>query len=252
MTDQLVDWSRPHFVSGGGDPFLFYVAYGPVPNKFAISRNEYQCSGIPEGIELMGYGPNSNPDVPDSFRDGYLWNELVRENASLANSIKAQSECLIIRGGIADPENLNYFRDVVGLIQWLFDTGSTAIYDPQSFKWWTRKEWRDLAFESESGSPRHHVLILASDEADGEWLHTRGLRKFGRPDLSIRSVLPDRRSDVIDLLNRFIEFQALGGIIKEGESIRLPSLPDGMTCHHRGDLDDPDFNNVHVEIAWPK
>jgi hypothetical protein len=24
-----------------------------------------------------------------------------------------------------------------------------------------------------------------------------------------------------------------------------------MTCHHAGDEDDPDFNNVHVEITPP-
>jgi hypothetical protein len=26
--------------------------------------------------------------------------------------------------------------------------------------------------------------------------------------------------------------------------------PEGLVCHHGGDLDDPDFNNVRVEITW--
>lgn len=50
------------------------------------------------------------------------------------------------------------------------------------------------------------------------------------------------------MFNRFIEFQAFGGVIEEGIEIRMEGLPSGMTCHHAGDLEDPDFNNVHVEI----
>ena len=200
----------------------------------------------------MSYGPNSQPEVPDSFRSGYLWDVLGRENASLAESVKAQNQCLIIHGSVADPSDLNYFRGVVGLIQWLIDSGSVGVYDPQSFKWWAVEEWRDNAFASDSGSPRQHVQILLSAEADGEWLHTRGLRKFGRPDMSIRDVLTDKRDPVIELLNRLIEYQAFGGVIREREAIRMKALPDGLACHHRGNFDDPDFNNLHMEIIWPE
>ena len=102
--------------------------------------------------------------------------------------------------------------------------------------------------------PRHHVVILTSEEAGGgslTWFHTRGLRKFGRPDLSVPRVPPQHREAVIDLCHRFIEFQAFGGIIGEGQEVHMKTLPSGMTCHHAGDLDDPDFNNVHLEAVWP-
>jgi hypothetical protein len=56
---------------------------------------------------------------------------------------------------------------------------------------------------------------------------------------------------VIDLCERFIELQAFGARIAEGQEVRMKTLPWGMTCHHAGDLDDPDFNNVHVEITPP-
>lgn len=55
---------------------------------------------------------------------------------------------------------------------------------------------------------------------------------------------------VIDLCNRFIVLPVFGGVIEEGQEIRMQSLPSRMTCHHRGDLEGPDFNNVHVEITW--
>ncbi len=53
-----------------------------------------------------------------------------------------------------------------------------------------------------------------------------------------------------DLCNRFIEFQALGGIIEAGQVVRMAKLPSGMTCHHHGHLDDLDLDDVHVENTW--
>jgi hypothetical protein len=41
----------------------------------------------------------------------------------------------------------------------------------------------------------------------------------------------------------------LGAVISEGREIKMRSFPSGWRCHHRGDLDDPDFNNRHVEIG---
>ncbi|MEM7084483.1 MAG: hypothetical protein AAF465_17310 [Pseudomonadota bacterium] len=199
----------------------------------------------------MTYGPDQHPEVPASFLEGYLWDQLQDDDPHLAALVEDQNECIVIRGSVSDPPNLNYFRDVVGLIQWLFDSGSVALYDPQSFTWWSPEQWRERAFETDAGAPRQHVLILSSKSRCGDWLHTRGLRKYGRPDLSIHRVQPKHRDSVVNLLNRFIEFQAYGGIIKDGEEIRIAGLPSGMTCRHGGDFDDPDFNNLHVEIVWP-
>lgn len=71
---------------------------------------------------------------------------------------------------------------------------------------------------------------------------------FGRPDLGMFNVTPDLKDGAIEMVNRFIEFQAFGGILEEGKEISMQGLPEGLFCHHAGDLDDPDFNNVHVEI----
>ncbi len=96
-------------------------------------------------------------------------------------------------------------------------------------------------------------MILVSEDTGGtEWIHTRGLRKSGRPDISVPKVPEVQKDAFIDLCNRFIELQAFGGIIPEGQEIRMRSLPAGLVCHHGGDLEDPDFNNVHVSIAQHK
>ena len=106
-------------------------------------------------------------------------------------------------------------------------------------------------FEPAGPVPRHHVVILVSDEEDGpgRWYHTRGMIKFGRPDLSVHHVTPALVDAVVDLCNRFIEMMAFGAIIAEGQEIRMRALPSGWRCRHGGSLEDPEFNNRHIEIG---
>lgn len=250
---ELEPWDRKHFKHGGGDAFLFYVVYGQVDTAAPLSRSKYRSDGIPHGLDVMTYGPNSNPEVPGSFREGYLWERLQSSDPKLANAIATQDSCLVLRGTFPDPGNLNYLRDTIGLITHFLDNGGVAVYDPQMFEWWSPEKWRERIFNPAGPVPRHHTVILVSEDTGGtEWLHTRGLRKFGRPDLSVPKVSNSQKEAFIDLCNRFIELQAFGGIISEGQEVRMQSLPDGLMCHHAGHLDDPDFNNVHVRIAQTK
>ena len=77
------------------------------------------------------------------------------------------------------------------LITHFLDHGGVAVYDPQMFEWWSPKKWRERIFSPAGPVPRHHTVILVSEDAPGtEWIHTRGLRKFGRPDLSVHRVPP--------------------------------------------------------------
>lgn len=92
------------------------------------------------------------------------------------------------------------------------------------------------------------MVVLASPEREGTWLHTRGMLKFGRPDLSMRGVARGSEGLYLELFNRFIAFQALGGVIEEGQEVRMAGLDSGLRCYHAGSPDDPDFNNLHVEI----
>jgi hypothetical protein len=191
--------------------------------------------------------------VVADFLEGYAWRRLEAEDPDLAGRVRSSPGCVILRGGLADPPTLDYLRDCVGLLTHLLDNGARAVYDPQTLRWYSPRAWREAIFDPAGPVPRHHVVILWSEEEEGglAWFHTRGMRKFGRPDLSVRRVGPAFREAVIELCNRFIEHQAFGAVIPEGEPIRMASLPPGGVARHGGSLEDPNFNNVHVEIRWP-
>ena len=252
MGSALAEWPRPHYVPGGKHPFLFYVVYGRVDTTKPLSSSKYRSNGIPDGIDVMTYGPGTHADVVASFRRGYLWDQLTTDDPNLAAKVAVQDSCLALKGEIIDPPTLNYFRDAIGFLTFCLDAGGIAIYDPLMFKWWEPSEWRSHVFNIGSSAPRHHVVILVSRDTDRtEWIHTRGMRKFGRPDISVHKVGPQHKDAVIDLCNRFIELLAFGGIVQDGQEVRLNSLPSGMKCFRKGSEEDPDFNNEHIEIVWP-
>ena len=254
MSEQLADWPRRHYRGPGGRPFLFYVVYGQFSQMPALSRQDYRSEGVFAGLHLSHYDRAKHSDVLDQFRQGYVWNQFERQEPDLARAVQGAGECLILRGELEDQGDLNYLRDTVGLLTFLLDHGGIVVYDPQMFHWWEPEQWKDRIFRPGGAVPRHHVVILTSEETDDDsltWFHTRGMRKFGRPDLSLHRVPSHYHDAVIDLFERFIELQALGGVIDEGQIIRMKTLPQGMTCHHAGDLEDPDYNNVHIEMTPP-
>jgi len=248
MHKELPIWERSRFQPAEGQAFLFYVIYGQFPEELAISGSKYRCAGLPPGFDLRKLERAKHGPLP--FTDAE-YGKVIRDPALFAR-IGTASECSVLQGVIPNPTDLNYLRDVVGLTTYLLDNGGFAVADPQQLELYDAERWHREIFDSGTPNVSRHVKILYSDEADGRWYHTRGLRKFGRPDLSISGAPRDYNDAIVELCNRFIELQALGGVIPEGQEIRMKSLPDGLRCHHAGDLDDPDFNNVHVEIAWPK
>ena len=248
---EINDWKRERFEQPLDSAYLFYVVYGDFKVDFKLSGEKYQTKGIPNGIDLMHYGPETHPEVLESFLEGYVWDELNKDNLTLSNQIKEAKECYIFKGSVADTDNLNYYRDLIGLITYLLDNGGVAVYDLQVLTFWSKTDWIEKIFEPKAPQPRQHVLIIFSEEENGtKWFHTRGLRKYGRSDLSIHNVSKENENAIVDLINRLIDFQAHGGIVDKDFKIDMKPLPKTMWCEQKGDFEDPDFNNKHIEIHW--
>ena len=246
----LKTWERTQFEPGGGNAMVIYVVYGFFTNDSTVSGSAYRTAGVPKGVDMRKLSRTNQPVLP--FTDGDFAKVLRKDNPALFALIEQAPECLVIRGEVADPPNLNYLRDCVGLVTFFMDHGGVAVTDAQQLKFYDGAEWRREFFASGTPSVHRHVVILFSDEeSGGRWYHTRGLRKFGRPDLTLHNVADKYEQAAIELCNRFIELQANGGRIPEGQKIRMASLPDGLACSLRGSFDDPDFNNVHIEIQFP-
>lgn len=249
MIAELPTWHRPHFQAGGGDAHIFYIVYGEFTDGLELSTEKYRCAGIPHGLDVSTLEATEHAEWMTVGTTDILGEQLDQLGEDVSRQVRQARACVVVKGVVEDPANLDYFRDCVGLVQALLESGGIAVCDPFMFGWWSSEAWSSRAFAPAGPVPRHHVVILISPEEDGtEWLHTRGLVKFGRPDLSVHRVTPTMRDRVIELCNRFIELLAIGGIVPDGQTVRMVGLP-AWTCVTLGDLDDPDFNNRHIEIG---
>jgi len=247
-------WPRAHYVDSGLRPELLYKVHGKFDKPPELSASRHRTRGVPAGLSLERHAGAGDNAVFSFGLDGVFGESLASKGAAVEQRTRQAPDCLLLRGQPDAPGSLDYLRDVVGLIEALLEQGGVAVFDPFVLRWWTRDEWHTELFEPDAPMPHRHVVILESDEdlAATHWYHTRGMRKFGRPDLSIRGVSTQAAPAAINVLDRFIELLAFGGLPAQGKAIRVQGLPDGLRCFLEGDVDDPDFNNTHLELRVPE
>lgn len=254
MPNALPSWPRPDFTPGGGDALLFFVVFGEFDLSKPLSASKYRSAGPGEWLTAERIARADEPAALYEYQSGPFWEHIRRDAPVTASDAEDAPQAIVVRGTAKDPHALDYFRDAIGVVTWLLDCGGRSVYDPQRVWLWSADEWREELFAPASPQPLAHTVILVSEDEQAPgltWLHTRGLRQYGRPDLSVRGVGPTHLTAVTELLERFTVLQSRGGVIAEGQEVRMAALPPGGVCRHRGSLDDPDFNNVHVAVEWP-
>ena len=252
MTDPR--WTRPEWRDSGAKALYVWFVFGDFPDDLRIDAARYRTRGTPAGVDVVRY-THASIRAWDGYPLGGTMGKLFKsENAMSFARALATRDCLMLRGEIADPTDLDGLRDLVGTITALVDLGGVAVVDPQMLSLFDPDEWHTRFFDSDEFVARAHVVILASEDEAAfgrQWIHTRGMRKFARPDIGIRNVPPAHAGHAGQLAERFADFQARGGIVEEGREIVVEGLPSNMRVHHSGSLDDPEFNNVHLAIRWP-
>lgn len=229
---------------------LLYYVFGKFPASIAPSRSQYRVGSMPPELRISKHEAAS-PRAQAVLAQPLFARFLSERGATFRKNVEKSPTCMLIHGEFDDPPTLDYLRDTVGLLAYLADNGASAILDAFRLRWWAPNEFKRVIFAPDDPVPLEQTLLLASEEDDGLWIHTRGMQKFARPDLSIRGVSGQHREAVVDMITRFVELMAGGAVVPDGQEIKLASLPAGMTCRHRGDEEDPDFNNTHIEIVWP-
>ncbi|OOG43384.1 hypothetical protein [Rhodanobacter sp. C05] len=246
-------WQRPHWQPSDEEILLQFYVFGKFDAVRAPSA-AYGSDGLPEGIELTSHHHNALRQWEGYPLKGSL-GSMFKEDAPQAWQRAFDApQVLVVRGKLKDNADTGYLRDTFGVLAGLLDIGGVAILDPQTLSLLDADGWRRHYLIRDGAPIRNHLLILRDNDAkpDHSWIHTRGMRKFGRPDISIRQV-PDRAIDRAGLLcERLVELEALGAHFVEGQALDIEGVPGGVVVHLGGGLDDPDFNNTYVEFHWPE
>jgi hypothetical protein len=245
-------WQRPHWQPSDEEIVLQFYVFG----KFGPERvpsNNYGSEGLPKGMELTSHHHAALRQWEGYPLKGPM-GELAKDDAPEAYQAALGSpEVLVVRGRLPDSPATGYLRDTLGVLAGLLDVGGRAILDPQILTLFDAPAWRRRYLVRDGAPVRNHLLILRDDEdrPGRSWIHTRGMRKFGRPDVSLLNV-PDAEVDRAGLLcERLVELEALGAHFADGQKVDLEGLPGGAQARLVGGYEDPRFNNTAVELRWP-
>lgn len=251
---ESVNWPRAQWRDSGDEAFLLWFVFGDFDADFRIDAPRYRTRGTPAGVEVVRYR-NRDLERWDGYPlAGTLGRVLYDEDARLFERARKSAECVMLRGSVADTADLDGLRDLVGTITALTDLGGIAVVDPQMLSMFDAGTWRQRYFAADAFAARDHVLILCNEDEENAgrlWIHTRGLRKFARPDVSIRNVPPAVADAAGELAARLVDFQADGGLVDDGYAIEIDGTDEALVAHHAGALDDGGFNNRHLALRWP-
>lgn len=249
----LPAWQRPHWRPSDEEILLQFYVFGKF-EQVRVPSADYGSSGLPMGIASVSHHHTSLRQWEGYPLKGSL-GRMFKQNSPQAYQLSFDApEVVVVRGSLKDSQATGYLRDTLGVLAGLLDIGGVAILDPQTLSLLSADEWRKKYLIVEGAPIRNHLLILCDEETEGgrSWIHTRGMRKFGRPDISIRHV-PAGAVDRAGLLcEKMLELQALGAHFTDGQMLEVDGVAGGVVLSVGGGLEDPQFNNTRVEFHWPK
>lgn len=247
------DWTRPHWSRDEAHAMLVYFVFGEFAAEPQLDLSAHGSAGLPQGAEMRRIAKAQLGHWDGNPLRGAL-GEILREGHPAAfETARKAPECLLLRAELDDADSLGYLRDTLGIVAALLDAGGVAVVDPQILELFSADAWRARFAGEARAEPRNHTLVLCLDGADGKaWIKTRGMRKFARPDVSIRGVPQDDINRAGEVAARLIDLQARGMRFGDGSIVHADGLPSDLKVTRAGSLDDPEFNNTHLELTWPE
>ncbi|HZX41664.1 MAG TPA: hypothetical protein VFE93_07480, partial [Myxococcaceae bacterium] len=147
---------------------------------------------------------------------------------ALATLVRSAPDFAVLRGQRADPPDLGHLRDAESVLAVLLEAGGVAVLDVEAQRWWTPAGFRGEVLTGVRPSVRAHVSVRARMGL----VETRGLRKFGRPDLRFHRVPPDAESEAVGVCWSLVERLARGARAGPGFSAGgLRLRPSGEAGH---------------------
>lgn len=246
-----MSYERPYYEDINYRPLLYYVIFGVSDEELNVSRERHKVDAFPDGLNFTMCKKAENSEYMSALLGGELGKILAERNHSLYETAYKANQWAVIQGEIEQDQDLNYMRNVIGFVQALVETGAVAVLDLLTFTLFTPEEWTENIFALDF-DPYAHVVILESVMEDGSvWLHTRGLGKFGRPDISLENVDNNEIEQAVRVVNQLLYYSVLGAFFSRPTKVHTHTGQAYIVnAKFHDDFDNPDFNNAFYQISW--
>jgi len=225
VISEVAPWPRPAFRPTGRRATVSFIAFAD--ENFVGSGLDFELrDAVPPGAPVDALDVRRHTDADsaawiDGFRTGGLRNIASHQLGDL-DRLDSASSCYSITISVEDPADLTYLQLAWAVASRIAAAGAVAVLDVHAVNWLAGSTVASL-------SPRRpfviqrEVSIVAETEATpgfGYVVHTRGLIKFGSPDL-VAGVAADRIDHTGRILNHLAGMLADGHDLVRGQQLRF-------------------------------
>jgi hypothetical protein len=242
-------WSRPFFEPQGGvsSVAFFVFAERPLDLGLPVRRARH---GLPAEFDFatLDIRQHLRSEAPDWF-DGFFTREMrafaesdLGEATARFDEMKAAYS---VRSSIEEPLDLGYLQGCWGAAAWLCECGGALLHDAAPIRWHRAEDVLGLDPLREFELEREVTVVFETDFTPGfgNVTHTRGLAKFGRPDVVLFGAEPEDAPKTGVLLNGLARRAALGAALRANQTVRPGNLEPRRLMPYEPELAHP---QVHL------
>lgn len=225
MTEALLPlWRRPYHAPQGGmaSVILFAFAEQPLDLSAPLSRSRH---GLPpqfslDELDIRQHRREEDPQWFDGFFSPELLSMAAADLGDGADLSRMRAVCSL-RFVALEPADLAYLQGSWAVARWLCDCGAEVVHDAHAIRWHSGADLLALGAARDFDIEHEVKLIFEADETSGfgHVTHTRGLAKFGRPDIVLAGVQPRDARVCGVLLNALARRAALGAPLRAGQTV---------------------------------
>jgi hypothetical protein len=210
---------------GGGDGRVEFLVFAeePIAGDIALSEEHGAPeTGMPEGLTVATIEASADPAWFAGFLRDSLWAVAQEQLGDEALRLRRANLVYRLRGTFRDPEHLDYLQAAWAIARYLCAEGCGPVLDMLAIHHWRTDDV--LALDPDRAFDVRREMMVTFEIPSGiptTLIHTRGLAKFGRPDLVVPGFDARRHELGGRTLNALARSLALGTNIRPGSSIRV-------------------------------
>lgn len=247
---ELTTWERKSFQPGGAENVfqLFVFSPGALRADVPMSASRF---GLPTAdamkfVDVRELPRSLDATWFDGFRSGSLRAIATQALYGDITALDAATQLTAVLISRADTNDLLHLQAGWAVTQWLIARGGSVVLDAQTNRFWRAADvasWpagRPFTLTTDV-----NVIVEAEPTSPTATIHTRGLQKFGRPDVVVRDVPAPRWDAVAGLVRAIAGSLADGLMLRDGEQQTV----DGQALTFRALVaDDLHLNNAALEV----
>jgi hypothetical protein len=218
-------WTRPAFQPTGATATAMLVVFAD--DDVLGAAPDLQLKGaVPAGspvaaLDLRGHHHADRPEWMDGWRGGAVRTIAERDLGDLGRLDDAKC-CYSVTVTVDDPRDLTHLQLAWAVAAALARQGAFAVLDVHAVTWLPGPAVADLPADRPFVVQREVSLTAETTPAPGfgHPVHTRGMVKFGRPDL-VAGVAADGIEHTAQVLNHLARMLAEGHVLTPGQLLRF-------------------------------